>query len=398
MKLAILTCGMLPIPAVQGGAVENKIDFILQYNDKMKIHDITVYSPWNKKASVHPAVSSLVNHYVFIDVSSFKARLARKIYGYFHSGEYYNYFIEYYFEKIYAHLKKQNYDCIYLDNCPGYVYKLSMRGYKNLVLRLGNDLLNSTTKYNEQIFNNLSKILTCSDFVRRKVATIRHDKKIQILYNGIDMKKFSSKGKQVISREEIGLSSDDFVIVYSGRLNKDKGVSELIDAMLMFQAIPRIKLMIIGSPFFGNVANEDNFVRGLKQKAKDIKDRIIFTGYISHSQLPQYLNISDIAIIPSLWDDPCPNTVLEAQAMGLPLITTCRGGIPEEVTEENAILLDTDEHFVNNLAAAILDLYQHPEKCQQMASASLKHANLFSKENFIKNFFNNIESLNSINQ
>ena len=58
MKIAILTCGMLPIPAVQGGAVENKIDFILEYNDRMKLHDITVYSPWNKEASVHPAVSS----------------------------------------------------------------------------------------------------------------------------------------------------------------------------------------------------------------------------------------------------------------------------------------------------------------------------------------------------
>ena len=88
MKLAILTCGMLPIPAVQGGAVENKIDFILEYNDRMKLHDITVYSPWNKEATMHPAISSDVNHYVFIDVSSFKARITRRIYGYFHSDEY----------------------------------------------------------------------------------------------------------------------------------------------------------------------------------------------------------------------------------------------------------------------------------------------------------------------
>lgn len=384
---------MLPIPAVQGGAVENKIDFLLEYNDRMKLHDITVYSPWNKKASVHPAVSSIVNHYVFIDDSSFKARVARRLYGYFHSGEYYNYFIEYYFEKIYAHLKNQSYDCIYLDNCPGYVYKLSQRGYKNIVLRLGNDLLNSTTKYNELIFNKLSLILTCSNFVREKVATIRHDKKIQILYNGINIKVFSSMIEQKKTRTDIGLSEEDFVMVYTGRINKEKGVSELIDAMLAIRDKTNIKLMIIGSPFFGNVANEDDFIRGLKQKAKNIKDRIVFTGFIPHSQLPQYLKLSDIAVIPSLWDDPCPNTVLEAQAMGLPLITTCRGGIPEEVTEKNAILLETDEHFVNNLATAILDLYEHPEKRQQMASAALERANLFSKENYIKNFFSALETL-----
>ena len=393
MKIAILTSGMLPIPAVQGGAVENKIDFLLEYNDRMKLHDITVYSPWNKEASMHPAVSSDVNHYVFIDVSSLKARIARRLYGYLHSDEYYNYFIEYYFEKTYTHLKNQNYDCIYLDNCPGYVYKLSQRGFKNIILRLGNDLLNSTTKHNELIFNNLSKILTCSNFVREKVATIRRDDKIQTLYNGINIKTFSSKNEQKKKRTDIGLSEDDFVMVYTGRLNKEKGVSELIDAMLLLQDKPNIKLMIIGSPFFGNVANEDIFVRGLKQKAKDIKDRIVFTGFIPHSQLAQYLKMSDIAVIPSLWDDPCPNTVLEAQAMGLPLITTCRGGIPEEVTEKNAILLETDEHFVDNLAAAILDLYEHPEKRQQMASVALERGKLFTKEIYTKNFFEALETM-----
>ena len=395
MKIAILTCGMLPIPAVQGGAVENKIDFLLEYNNRMKIHDITVYSPWNKEASVHPAISSDVNHYVFIDVSSLKARTARRIYGYFHSDEYYNYFIEYYFEKVYAHLKNQDYDCIYLDNCPGYVYKLSQRGFKNIVLRLGNDLLNSTTKCNELIFNNLSIILTCSNFVREKVATIQHDKKIQTLYNGININVFSSMNEQQKRRTDIGLSEDDFVMVYTGRLNKDKGVSELMDAMFAIHDKPNIKLMIIGSPFFGDVANEDDFVRGLKQKAEDIKDRIVFTGFIPHSQLPQYLKLSDIAVIPSLWDDPCPNTVLEAQAMGLPIITTCRGGIPEEVTEKNAIILETDNHFVDNLATAILDLYEHPEKRQQMASVALERAKLFTKEIYTKNFFAALDTMSN---
>lgn len=107
MKLVVLTCGMLPIPAVQGGAVENLIDFYLEYNDREKLHDITVYSPWDERLANHPALRSNVNHYVFIDVTSLKARIARKIYGYLHHNEYYNYFIEYYFEKVYSDLKKR---------------------------------------------------------------------------------------------------------------------------------------------------------------------------------------------------------------------------------------------------------------------------------------------------
>ena len=73
--------------------------------------------------------------------------------------------------------------------------------------------------------------------------------------------------------------------------------------------------------------------------------------------------------------------------MGLPIITTIRGGIPEEVSNDNAILLDTDKNFIANLFHAIIDLYEHPEKCKRMAKASLKRSILFDKEIYAKNFF-----------
>ena len=56
MKIAILTSGILPVPAVQGGAVENLIDFYLEYNCQHHLHDITVYSVWNPDISQHPAL------------------------------------------------------------------------------------------------------------------------------------------------------------------------------------------------------------------------------------------------------------------------------------------------------------------------------------------------------
>ena len=103
--------------------------------------------------------------------------------------------------------------------------------------------------------------------------------------------------------------------------------------------------------------------------------------------------MTDVAVIPSVWDDPFPTTVLEAQAMGLPIITTRRGGIPEEVTEDNAVLLDTDEHFVDNLAKGILDLYEHPEKRKVMSEASKKRSQLFSKEHYAHEFFEALEGV-----
>lgn len=385
MKLAILTCGILPIPAVQGGAVENMIDFYLEYNDSHKLHDITIYSPWHPKVKHHPALTSDVNHYIHIDVTSLRARIARKVYSYCHHDEYYNYFIEYYFEKVYQDLKKKDFDYIIIENGAGLTYKLSQRGHKNLILHLNNDLLNSNSRYHDTIFNSLSKILTCSNYIKERVSTIQPSNKIQTLYNAIDVNCFFPKETSIISREQMGFNDDDFVIAYSGRVNNEKGISELIDAMLLLKDSIKYKLMIIGGTFYGNAKNEDAFVQSLKEKAEIIKDRIVFTGFVPYKNMPDYLHLADIAALPSMWDEPFGLTIVEALAAGLPLITTRSGGIPE-ICEGVATIVERKD-IVNNLASAILDLYNHPEKRRQMATASIERAKLFDKEPYAEKFF-----------
>lgn len=392
MKIAVITCGMLPIPAVQGGAVENMIDFYLEYNNRKKMHDITIFSPWDEKVSQNPALASHVNHYIYIDVTSLKVRIARKIYGYLHVDEYYNYFIEYYFEKVYTKLRKQDYDVIVLENSPGHTYKLSQRGHKNIVLHLNNDLLNAKSRFHDDIFNGLSKVLTCSNYIRDRVRTIAPDNKVQTLYNAIDVKNFTPKqsNEQSTKRTDLGLEAEDFIIVYSGRVNKDKGVSELIDAILLLKDELPIKLMIIGGTFYGTSDNEDDFVRLLKSKANQMKEKIVFTGFVPYQRIPDFLHLADIAALPSMWDEPFGLTIAEALAAGLPLVTTRSGGIPE-ICEGVATIVERDG-IVNNLAQAIRYLYEHPEKRKQMSEASLERAKLFDKESYSEKFFAALEN------
>lgn len=392
MKIAIMTSGILPIPSVQGGAVENLIDFYLEYNEQYHIHDITVYSIWNEQVQNHIALRASNNHYHYIDVTSFGARVKRKIYKVFHKSEYYNHYIEYYFEEAYKHIKKHNYDCIILENRPGYALKLSQRMHNKLVLHLHNDLLNSQTPHYQEIYNHISQILTVSNYIKNRVSSIVPHNKIQTIYNGIDLIQFSQKDKPAVCRGDLGLSVNDFIIVFSGRINKDKGISELIDAILLLQDTPQIKLLVIGSTFFGNAPDEDDFVYSLKCKAQPIKKNIIFTGFIPYTQMPDYLQLADIAIIPSIWNDPFPTTVLEAQAMGLPVIVTNRGGIPEEVTLNCAMILEVAPTLPENLALSILELYRHPEKQKQMSKAALEHSKQFCKERYAREFFQILEN------
>ena len=393
MKLAVLTCGMLPIPAVQGGAVENLIDFYLDYNNRHQLYDITVYSPWDKKIVNHPALLSKVNHYHYIDVSSLRARLERRLFKSFQysSKDYFNYFIEYYFEKAYADIKEKDYDYIILENGAGLAYKLSQRGYRNIILHMHNEVRESKAQYYETIHRNIKMILTVSDYISRKISILFPDNKIETIHNGIDLKNFTKNAESTVFRQQFGFDEKDFVIVYCGRINKEKGVSELINAMLLLKDNTNIKLMIIGGSFFGNSDNEDDFVRSLKAKAQSIEHRIIFIGYIPYEILPDYLRIADIAILPSIWDEPFGLTIVEALAAGLPIITTRSGGIPE-ICEGVATIVNRD-NIVNNLVTAILDLYNHPEKRKQMAADSINRAKLFDKDLYAEKFFDAIKNL-----
>ncbi len=410
MKIAILTSGILPIPAVNGGAVENHIDFYLKYNDTHRLHDMTVFSIADPKTEGHPALRSEVNHYEYVEVRSLWAKVRKNLRHRICGEGYYHYTIEYYFHEAWKRLRKQHYDIILLDNRPGYAVGMDVPEGTKLHIYLHNDLLNSQTKGCREIYDKASRILTVSGYIADCVKTINpNDDKCRVVLNGIDLGAFSPRNNALVgtaskpggssasgsghgnpptvSRSEMGFSDDDFVMVFSGRITKEKGVTELIDAMIRLKDYPNIKLMIIGSPFYGDTADEDDFVRSLKQKAEAIMDRIRFTGFIPYSKMPDYLRIADIAVVPSLWDDPCPNTVLEAQATGLPIITTRRGGIPEEVTEANAILLATDDSFTDNLTAAITTLYQHPERREAMSAAALEHSKYYSKQRYAEDFF-----------
>lgn len=387
MKIAILTSGILPIPAVQGGAVENLTDFYLEYNNQHRLHDITIYSVWHPDVERHPALQSTVNHYVYIKVTGLWAKLKKKWYQLTHHEEYYHYTIEFYLQEAIKDISRRSYDIILIENRPAYALKLKEVSNAKLVYHLHNEKLDSKSEKALDIYNAATCIITVSDYIKSRVLTINHyDEKTTTVYNGIDLHAFSSCNHS-INRNSIGLQEDDFVMVFSGRVTAEKGIMQLIEAMTLLQDLPRIKLLVIGSSFYGNDDNENSFAKALREKAAHLSDRIIFTGFIPYAQMPNYLQIADIAVIPSVWDDPFPTTVLEAQATGLPIISTRRGGIPEQVTEESAILLDTDEYFVDNLATAIRDLYQHPEKRKALGQAGLLHSQYFNKERFAKDFF-----------
>ena len=390
MKIAILTSGILPIPAVQGGAVENLIDFYLNYNVQHHLHDITVYSVWHPNVTHHPAQASKDNHYVYIKVNTLWAKLKKALYKHSHKDGYYHYAIEYYLDQALQKIQGHNFDVIIVENRPGYALKLEEKTTAKLVLHQENDYLNNQTFQYQKIYDAFDLIINTSSYITKRVYTINpHDLKCKTVLNGININYFHET--KPFFRQQFRLEEKDFVVVYSGRLTKEKGILQLIQAMKQLQTIPNLRLLIIGASSYGIDKHPTPFIEQLNKESEAIKDRVIYTGFIDYQQVPSILKMSDIAVVPSMWEEPFGLTVIEAMAAGLPLITTRSGGIPE-ICEGIAKIVER-ETIVENLAIAILDLYHHPEKRQQMSSASLERSKHFDNETYAKHFFAALEDI-----
>ena len=384
LKMAILTSGIQPVPAVQGGAVESLIDFYLEYNDRHKLYDITVYSVWHPAVERHPAQQSEVNHYRYLKMDTPWARLRKKWYQKTHGWEYYHHFIEFFLHEVMKDLAHQRYDMIVVENRPAFILKLAAATTTPCMLHLHNDFLHVDAPECRDIFNGYQRIIGVSDFITSRVNAIDPEHpKCRTVHNAIDLQLFCQT--EAADRHSAGLSADDFVVVFSGRLTEEKGILQLIQAIKQTGDLPQIKLLIIGASTYGVDKHPTPFMQRLKNEAEAIKEQVVFTGFIDYKAVVSYLKMADIAVIPSVWEEPFGLTVVEAMAAGLPLVTTRSGGIPE-ICEGIARIVDRDD-LVGNLSSAILDLYRNPEKRQQMSAASTEHSKLFDKESYARNFF-----------
>jgi len=392
MRIAILTSGRLPVPAVLGGAVENLIDFYLEYNNIHHLHDITVYSI-KQEVRKHPDTD--YNHYHYIDIKLFRAKIARKIFSKFNKSPYYDSEIEYFLYKSLQHFKHQCYDCVILENRPGYAMAVKKVTDAPIILHLHNDLLNKDTFRGKEIYSCLSKVITVSNYIKGCVETLGTEIPVETVYNGIDLERFQ-RGTDVttiVKRQNLNLREDDFVVVYSGRLTKEKGIRELLEVFLMLKDYPSIKLMVMGSSFYGGESKTiDPFFDELRQLANKMPGKIVFTGFICYDKVPDYLRLADIAVIPSMWEDPFPTTVLEAMAAGLPIIATNSGGVTESCGE-CAVIVDKNNHnIVFTLYEAILKLFKDEKQRQTMSSSGLLISRKYDKMRYSNDFFNGLLS------
>jgi glycosyltransferase involved in cell wall biosynthesis len=171
----------------------------------------------------------------------------------------------------------------------------------------------------KKIWRKAHKVIANSAGLKELAQSACPGQEIDVIGNGVDLQEFCPADE---NKKEVG---GKIRLISVGRLIERKGYRYLIEAL---KDLPDVDLQLIG---------EGNLRKELEELAFKYGIPVQFLGNISHQHLPRYLLQADIFVLPSL-NEGMSNSVLEAMACGLPVITTDTGG-SKELVQGNGFLV-----------------------------------------------------------
>lgn len=376
--------GVMPVPAVCGGAIETLITSVVKKYSKEDGLKLTVFSVYHKEAveaaKKYPEVRfvwthtntfwNLAKHAVFMAVRALTGKTIRAL--------------QRHYNEIAPVITNEKFDLLIVEGGDEQAVIDIAKGYKREQL-----VFHAHIHYipNENIVKGYGHMIGVSEFVTKEyINACKTSVKAHTLKNAIDTDKFNKEvtddGRKSI-REKLGLTEQDFVVLFVGRIMQIKGVLELMKAVIGLKD-KHIKLMIVGSANFGKWAFSP-YAKKVKKLAKENKDRIIFTGYIDNSEVYKYAAAADIQCVPTLAEEAAGLVILEAMAEGLPLVVTKSGGVTEYIDDSTALIIEK-ENVIENLKKSIGYMKEHPEVRKQMSQNAKIQSEQYSEATYYKNF------------
>lgn len=177
-------------------------------------------------------------------------------------------------------------------------------------------------------FRGADALTSCSRFladeVRKKMGVRR---KVKVIANGIDVGLFD-RARQIDARERFGLPKDRPVILFSGRMEKRKGIHlcpEICETILKRH---EVAFAFAGADLFGFMEKE----LLPRLKSQTLKGSVHYLGKLTLEEVGSCLRQSDLYFMPSLWEN-CPYSCLEAMTAGRAVVASDAGGLPELIED-----------------------------------------------------------------
>ena len=201
-------------------------------------------------------------------------------------------------------------------------------------------------RFHKIYIEKINYIITPSEFCRKKfIQDGIHKKKIIALHNSVDIQNYN-----------VDTNDGDYALFF-GRLSKEKGVLNLIAA---FKNCKNGKLYIAGD------GPERKHIEQIIKEDK-LEGKVKLLGFLNKEQMTDAISGCKFVVVPSICYENCPYSVLEALAIGKPVIGSNMGGIPELVNDnENGFIYDT----VSELTEKMNLLFENEKLVKQFSKKS----------------------------
>ena len=203
------------------------------------------------------------------------------------------------------------------------------------------------------LYKKLDKIVFVSELAKKEflsTAPTIAQERITVVRNSIVI---PEKIEEIDIYKEFSLPKECTIAMYHGRIDAEKGLDVLIDAMHLLK-YEKLLLILIGK-------GDDTYFSSLQQRVKEyeLENNIKFIGY--RSPVLPYLRECDFGILPSIVEEANPLSCMEYMSQGHPVIATNNGGqIEYLVDEKNALLVPPGDAKI--LASKISELANNAEK------------------------------------
>ncbi|OGY87646.1 MAG: hypothetical protein A2233_01705 [Candidatus Kerfeldbacteria bacterium RIFOXYA2_FULL_38_24] len=231
-------------------------------------------------------------------------------------------------------------------------------------------------KYTTKYYNRCELVISPSQSLAKTLQNHQLQKPLKIIPNPINQLFFQPppsllRKKQL--KNKLGITGKS--LVYMGRVSFEKNIEKIIKALpLIKNKIPDINLVIIG---------DGPEKKRLQKLTKDLgmQKHILFTGFLYQQELIDTLQANEIFVTASTSEN-MPLSVLEAMAVGLPVVAVKALGMPEIVEDRhNGLLTDTDNE--NELAEKILKLLTTEDLLKKYALSSAQLAQKYTQQKAI---------------
>jgi glycosyltransferase involved in cell wall biosynthesis len=233
-------------------------------------------------------------------------------------------------------------------------------------------------------------VLACSKAGAEAQARLRPLRPIRILYPGVELERFNPGvlPSPEEMRRKLGLPESGPLIGLVGRLQRWKGIHVLVDAMpKVLRSYPDAHCVVVG----GKHDLEPDYPAYLEGKiaALGMRDQVTMVGL--QRNIPEWMQAMDVIVHASDYE-PFGLVVIEAMALGKPVVAGARGG-PSEIVTDGVNGFLTPYSDAEALASAILRYLDDREFARSLGAAARERTLDFSTQRYAQNFIEAVRDL-----